>query len=88
VVSFTLRPLYTQGKSHLYPLARRLDGPHSRSVRGDEEKNSQPLSGLEPPIFQTVAQHIPYYYYYYYYYNTDTSSAAVVTMPCIANSTL
>jgi len=27
-----------------------LDGPQSRSGRGGEEKNSQPLTGLEPPI--------------------------------------
>jgi hypothetical protein len=41
VVSFTLRPLYSQGKSPWYPLDRRLGGPQSRSGRG-EEKNSQP----------------------------------------------
>jgi hypothetical protein len=34
----------------------RLGGPQSRSGRGGEEKNSQPLPGLEPPIIQTVAQ--------------------------------
>jgi hypothetical protein len=34
----------------------RLGGPQSRSGRGGEEKNSQPLSGLEPPIMQPVAQ--------------------------------
>jgi hypothetical protein len=28
----------------------------SRSGRGSEEKNYQPLSGLEPPIMQPVAQ--------------------------------
>jgi hypothetical protein len=48
-----LRPLYPQGKSPWYPLDRRLSGPQGRSGRG-EEKNSQ--SGLEPPIFQPVAQ--------------------------------
>jgi hypothetical protein len=33
-------------------------GPQSRSGRsGGEEKNSQPLPGLEPPIIQPVAQH-------------------------------
>jgi hypothetical protein len=37
-------------------LDRRLDGPQSRSGRGGEEKNSQPLPGLEPPIIQPVAQ--------------------------------
>jgi hypothetical protein len=38
----TSRPLYPQGKSHWYPLGRRLGGPQSRSGRGGEEKNSQP----------------------------------------------
>jgi hypothetical protein len=40
VVNFTHRPLYSQGKSPWYPLDRRLDGPHSRSGHGGEEKNS------------------------------------------------
>jgi hypothetical protein len=56
VVSFTPRPLYPQGKSPLYPLDRRLGGPQSRSGRGGEEKNSQHIPGLEPPIIQPVAQ--------------------------------
>jgi hypothetical protein len=34
----------------------RLGGPHSRSVSGGEEKNSQPLPGLKPPIIQPVAE--------------------------------
>jgi len=29
---------------------------HSRSGGGGEEKNSQPLPGLEPPIIQPTAQ--------------------------------
>jgi hypothetical protein len=33
-----------------------LDGPQSRSGRGGEDKNSQPLPGLEPLIIQPVAQ--------------------------------
>jgi hypothetical protein len=37
-------------------LDRRLGGPQSRYGRGGEEKNSQPLPGLEPPIIQPVAQ--------------------------------
>jgi hypothetical protein len=37
-----------------YPLDRRLGGPQSRSGHGGEKKNSQPLSGLEPPIIQPV----------------------------------
>jgi hypothetical protein len=36
------------GKSPWYPLDRRLGGPQSRSGRGGEEKNSQPLPGIEP----------------------------------------
>jgi hypothetical protein len=37
-------------------LDRRLGGLQSRSGRGSEEKNSQPLPGLEHPIIQPVAQ--------------------------------
>jgi hypothetical protein len=55
MVSFTTRPLYLQGKSPSYPLDRRLGVPQSRFGRGDEEKNSQPLPGLEPPNTQPVA---------------------------------
>jgi hypothetical protein len=51
-VNFTPRPLYPQRKSPWYPLDRTLGGPQSRSGRGGEEKNSQPLPGLEPPIIQ------------------------------------
>jgi hypothetical protein len=53
---FMHRPLYPQGKSSCYPLDRRLGGPQSWSGRGGEERNSQPLPGLEPPIIQPVAQ--------------------------------
>jgi hypothetical protein len=56
VVSFTPRPLYPQGKSPWYPLDKKLGGPQSRSGGGGEEKNSQPLPGLEAPIIQPVAQ--------------------------------
>jgi hypothetical protein len=56
VVSFTTRQLYLQGKSPCYPLDRGLAGPQSQSKRGGEEKNSQLLQGLEPPIFQPIAQ--------------------------------
>jgi hypothetical protein len=45
------QPLYSQGRSPW------LDGPQSQSGHGDEEKNSQPLPGLEPPIIQPIAQH-------------------------------
>jgi hypothetical protein len=44
------------GKELLVPLDRRLGGPQSRYGRGGEEKNSQPLPGIEPPIIQPVAQ--------------------------------
>jgi hypothetical protein len=40
----------------ILPLYRRLGGPQSRYGCGGEEKNSQPLPGLEPPIIQPVAQ--------------------------------
>jgi hypothetical protein len=46
----------TPGKEPLVPLDRRLVGPQSRSGRSGEEKNSQPLPGIEPPIIQPVAQ--------------------------------
>jgi hypothetical protein len=36
---------------------RRLGGLQSRSGRGGEDENSQPLSELEHPIIQLVAQH-------------------------------
>jgi len=46
------------------PLGRRLGGPQSRSGRGGEDKNSQPLLGLEPPTSQPVARplHIQRYH--------------------------
>jgi hypothetical protein len=50
------RPLYPQGKNPRYPLDRRLGGPQSRSGRGVEEKNSQPLPGFEPLVIQPVVQ--------------------------------
>jgi hypothetical protein len=56
VVSFTPRPLYPKGKGPWYKLDRRPYGPRSQSGRGGEEKNSQPLPGLEQPIIQSVAQ--------------------------------
>jgi hypothetical protein len=56
VVSFTPQLIYPQGKSPWYPLDRRLGGPQNRSGRAGEEKNSQPLPGLEPQIIQPVAQ--------------------------------
>jgi hypothetical protein len=49
VVNFTPRPLYPPVKE---PFDRRLGGSQSHSGRGGEERNSQPLSGLEPLIIQ------------------------------------
>jgi hypothetical protein len=63
VVSFTPRTLYLQGNSPWYTLYRRLGESQSWSGCGGEEKNSQPLPGLETPIIQPVAQR----------YNTDLS---------------
>jgi hypothetical protein len=56
VVSFRAWPLYFRSKSPSCPLDRKLGGPQSRSGRGGEEKNSQPLQGLESPIIQPIAQ--------------------------------
>jgi hypothetical protein len=55
-VGFMTRPFYPHEKRPWYPLDRRLDGHQSRSGRGGEEKNSQPLPGLEPHIIQPIAQ--------------------------------
>jgi hypothetical protein len=48
VVSFTPLPLYPQGKRPWYTLDRRLHGTKSRSGRGCEQKNYQPLPEIEP----------------------------------------
>jgi hypothetical protein len=51
VVSFTLWPPYSQGKTpDRYLLDRRLGGPHSRPGRGGKEKKSLPclLPGIGP----------------------------------------
>jgi hypothetical protein len=50
------RPLYPQRKSPWHSLDRRLYGPQSQSARGGEEKNSQPLPGLELQTIQPIAQ--------------------------------
>jgi len=49
VASFTIRPLYPQGKGSRYQLDRRLDGPQSRSGHGGEEKDSHSPPRIEPP---------------------------------------
>jgi hypothetical protein len=50
------RPLYSQGKSPWYLSDRWPGGPQNRSGHGGEEKNSQYLLVLEPPIIQSVDQ--------------------------------
>jgi hypothetical protein len=61
VVSFTLQPLYLQGKSPWYPLNRRLDEPQSRSGRGGEDKDFPATAGnrtvelrLSSPLLSAV----------------------------------
>jgi hypothetical protein len=54
VVSFTPRKLHLQGKSPWYPFDMRLSGPQSLSGLGGEEKNSQPLPGIELLIIMKV----------------------------------
>jgi hypothetical protein len=44
------------GKELSYPLDRRLGGLQIQSRRDGKEKNSQPLTGLEPPIIQPLVQ--------------------------------
>jgi hypothetical protein len=56
MVSVMPRQHYPQGKSPWYPLGRWLGRRQSRSGRGGEEKNSQPLPGPEPLIIQPAAQ--------------------------------
>jgi len=49
VVSFMSQPLYPWGKSHWYPLDRRMAGPQSWSEHSGEERNIPllPLQGIE-----------------------------------------
>jgi hypothetical protein len=49
------RPPYPQEDNPGYPLVRRMGGSEGRSGHS-EEKNSQPLQGLEHPIIQPVVQ--------------------------------
>jgi len=48
MVTLTLWPLYPKGRSPQYLFDRRLVGPQIWFGHGVEEKNSQPLPGLEP----------------------------------------
>jgi hypothetical protein len=43
-------------KEPLVPMGRRLVGPQCRSGHGGEEKNSQPLPKIKPPLIRPVAQ--------------------------------
>jgi hypothetical protein len=58
VVSFTLRPLYTQGKSPWYPLDRRLVGRRAVLDAVVKRKIPNPRRESNPrtPILQSVAQ--------------------------------
>jgi hypothetical protein len=55
VVSFTLRSLYSRGKSPRYPLSRRLGGPQNHSGRRGEEKSLTPI-GTRIPTFGRPAR--------------------------------
>jgi hypothetical protein len=50
-------PIVPQGKNLRYPLKMKLVEYQVRYGHGVEEKNSQPLEGLESPIIHPVAQH-------------------------------
>jgi hypothetical protein len=49
MVSYTLGPLYSQGKNLSYSLDRRVGGLQSRSERGGEEKFQAPV-GIRIPV--------------------------------------
>jgi hypothetical protein len=51
VSGFTPRPFYPQERA---PGTGRQGGPQSRYGRGGEEKNSQPMPGLEPLIIHQL----------------------------------
>jgi hypothetical protein len=51
----TLQPP-TPGKNPWYPLDMRLCGLQSLSGNSGEEKDTQPLPGLKPPVNKPVAQ--------------------------------
>jgi hypothetical protein len=72
VVSFTPLPLNPQEKSRWYQLDRKLGGPQSQSERGGEEKNSQPLPGLESPIIQPVAIKISFGEFVFFYWSANS----------------
>jgi hypothetical protein len=55
VFSFRPRPLYSHENSPWFTMDRGLGGLQSRSGRGGEEKYSQLLPGIKPPIIQLVS---------------------------------
>jgi hypothetical protein len=68
-VNFMPRPLYPRGKSHRYPLDRRLGGPQSRSGRRGEEKILDYRdSNSDPSVVQRVTSRY-----------TDCAIPAVIT---------
>jgi hypothetical protein len=56
MISFTPRPLYSQGKSPLYPLDRRLGGSQSRYGRCRIKTNLLRKLGIETRAIQPVAR--------------------------------
>jgi hypothetical protein len=52
VVSFTPRPLYSEGKSPWFPLDRRLGGPQSRSGRVVKRKIPSPHRESNPKLIK------------------------------------
>jgi hypothetical protein len=51
MVSITPRPYYPQGRSLLYPLARRLGGSQIRPESSVEDKNLLFQPGIKPLFF-------------------------------------
>jgi hypothetical protein len=78
VVSFTPLPLYLRGKSSLYPLDRRLDGPQSRSGRYGEGKDLA-LPGIEPgprsPLSLAIPTELSRYAIKFRHCDTDPSTS-------------
>jgi hypothetical protein len=54
VASFTPWSLYPRGKSHRYPLNRRLSGTQSLSGSGGEEKKALLLKEIETTVVHPV----------------------------------
>jgi hypothetical protein len=61
VAGFKLQPLFFLGKSHWYPLNRRLGGLQSQTGYSGEQKNLLPFSGTKhkSSVFQPMAIIIP-----------------------------